>query len=419
MTDLDPQQTEAEKEFIVKFEDFAYGGDGFGRLPDGRAVFVPLVGAGDQARIRLLEEKKRYARGELVELLEPLPGRVEPRCVHFGVCGGCHYQFISYEDQLDVKAKLLADQLQRIGRLEDPPVQPIVPSPDPYGYRNQVQFHLGDDGKLGYQKLDGSGVLAIQECHLPVPAIGELWPMLSFDPLPGYNRIALRAGADDDLMLVIESEDPAPIELDTDLPVSVVYAGPGGEMVMSGEDFILLDVLGRSFKVSVDSFFQVNLPVAAKMVQHVLDHIPDDPDCVVLDAYCGVGLFSAFIASQVGEVIGIESNSLACEDFTINLDTFDNVSLYEAAVVDVLPALETRPNVIVVDPPRAGLRKEVIDGFKQLGAKTLIYVSCDPATLARDAKRLVEIGYTLESVTPFDMFPQTYHVESISIWRRG
>ncbi|NIW48029.1 MAG: TRAM domain-containing protein [Gammaproteobacteria bacterium] len=419
MTDLEFDQPVNRNEFIVEFEDYAYGGEGFGRLPDGRAVFVPLVGDGEVARIRLVESKKNYARGELIELIEVAKERIEPRCIHFGVCGGCHYQHLPYEKQLAVKENILKDQLRRIGRIEDPPIKPIVPSPNPYHYRNHVQFHLDETGRLGYMQLLSNEIFPIEECHLPEDPINDLWPRLSFDALPGFNRIALRTGVGEDLMMIIGSEDPSPIEFDTDLPISVVYAGPGGEMVLAGEDYIILNVLGQDFKVSVDSFFQVNTGVAEKMVEHVLKFIPQNTESIVLDAFCGVGLFSAFIAPRVGQVIGIESNPLVCEDFVVNLDKFDNVVLYEAEVKTVLPVLETRPDVMLVDPPRAGLRGEVIDGINHLGPETLIYTSCDPATLARDAKRLTKIAYSLESITPFDMFPQTSHIESISIWRRS
>ncbi|HKJ27390.1 MAG TPA: methyltransferase, partial [Anaerolineales bacterium] len=143
------------------------------------------------------------------------------------------------------------------------------------------------------------------------------------------------------------------------------------------------------------------------------------PDSVVMDIYCGVGLFSAFIAPEVGRLIGIEDNLMAVEDFTINLEAFDNVEIYEAPAEDVLPGLELQPDIIVVDPPRAGLAPEVVDAIAAIKPAFLAYVSCDPSTLSRDAKRLMAAGFTLEQITPFDLFPQTYHIESISFWRAG
>jgi 23S rRNA (uracil1939-C5)-methyltransferase len=152
------------------------------------------------------------------------------------------------------------------------------------------------------------------------------------------------------------------------------------------------------------------------MVSHLNDHLPLRQDNTVLDLYCGVGLFSAFLAERVGRLIGIESSPLACDDFVANLDEFEHVELYEGAVEEILPALDVRPQAVVLDPPRAGLERLVLDTIADLQPRYLAYISCDPATLARDARRLVRHGYHPQNITPFDLFPQTYHIESISIW---
>jgi 23S rRNA (uracil1939-C5)-methyltransferase len=174
----------------------------------------------------------------------------------------------------------------------------------------------------------------------------------------------------------------------------------------------------RPFQVSAESFFRVNTPQAGVMVDHLLANLPLTPSTTLLDVYCGVGLFSAFLAPRVGRLIGIENSPSACQDFEVNLDEFDNVEIYEAAAEDVLPALDLRPDVILVDPPRTGLGQPALDGLLGLNAPVLAYGSCDPATLARDARRLIEGGYHLRQITPFDLFPQTYHIESISFWER-
>ena len=158
-------------------------------------------------------------------------------------------------------------------------------------------------------------------------------------------------------------------------------------------------------------------PMATAMVEHLLAHLPLTPESIVLDVYCGVGLFSAFIAPEVAEVIGIEENPLAVEDFGVNLDAYHNVSIYEAPAEDVMPELNVQPDIILVDPPRAGLDLPVLDAIVEMKPDVLAYVSCDPSTLARDAKRLRSAGFVLEQLTPFDLFPQTYHIESISLWR--
>ncbi|HEX7976577.1 MAG TPA: class I SAM-dependent RNA methyltransferase [Anaerolineales bacterium] len=404
--------------FDLTLTSLAYGGDAIGRLPDGRAVFVPFALPGERVRVRLAEEKRGHARAELVEVLEPSPQRIAPLCIHFGVCGGCHYQHMPYEAQLAAKAGILREQLERIGGLAGPPVQPGVPSPNPYYYRNHVEFHLTPQGRLGFYKARSSEVFAVQVCHLPEGMINTVWPQLEFEPVSELERIGLRLGAGDDIQLILESNDPLPPEFtDEDLPLSAVYLSPAGSLVLAGSEQVTIEVWERPFRVSAGSFFQVNTPMAEAMVRHLLDNLTLDPGTTVLDVYCGVGLFSAFLAPRVGRVIGIESSHPAVEDFAFNLDEFDNVEIYEAAAEEVLPGFEAHPDVIVLDPPRTGVDRRVLDAILASKASTLAYISCDPATLARDARRLATGGYRLEQVTPFDLFPQTFHIESISFWK--
>lgn len=405
----------------LTLDSFAYGGESFGRLPDGKATFVPFALPGEKVRIQLVEEKRGFARGELIEVLEASPDRIEPRCPHFGDCGGCHYQNIPYEKQLQAKAEILRDQLQRIGKLEDPPVQPTVPSPTPWNYRNHVQFHLAENGELGFvstKRAQGQSVIPIKECHLPTETLIDLWKQLDIESIPGLDRVGLRLGAGDDRMVVLESSDPAPIEMQLDLPVSVVYRGPGGSLVLGGDDHIVFEVLERPFRVSTGSFFQVNTAMAGKMVAHLLEDLDLSPQDTLVDAYCGVGLFSAFLAPSVARLIGIEAHAEACEDFVINLDEFVNVELYEAPVEEALSSLKSDANILVADPPRAGLGRRTLEGIQTLDPSTIAYISCDPATLGRDARFLTEMGYQLRQITPFDLFPQTYHIESITFWDR-
>ncbi len=404
--------------YDIDFTSPAYGGDSVGRLPDGRAVFTPFVLPGERARIRLVDERRSFARGEVVELLQPAPARIQPRCPHFGECGGCHYQHLPYPAQLELKTAILRDQFARIALLPEPPIRAMVPSPRPWNYRNSLQFHLTPQGKLGFQSAGGGSVVEIRECHLPEEALGELWPQIDLEPIPGLERIALRAGAGGEAMLVLESSAlEAPGLSVEELPVSAVHLGPAGALVLAGDEAIALQVLGRAFRVSAGSFFQVNLPAAELMVQHLLELLPLSAGDAVLDVYCGVGLFSAFLAPRAGQVIGVESSPSACEDFAANLDEFDNVSLYQGEAGQVLPALKLRPAAAVVDPPRAGLEKPALDALLAMRPPLLAYVSCDPSTLARDARRLLSGGYALRQVTPFDLFPQTYHIESISLFQ--
>ena len=219
-------------------------------------------------------------------------------------------------------------------------------------------------------------------------------------------------------MLVLEAESSEPPELEIEAGISVTHAFVEHTVVIAGNDHVIIRVLDRDFKVSAASFFQVNTAMAGQMVEHILAVLPVSPSTTLLDVYCGAGLFSAFLASRCGRVIGIEASPSACEDFTVNLDEFENVELYEGLAEDVIPHLDVKPDVVLLDPPRAGLEKQVVDGLLKLNPNMVAYVSCDPSTLARDAARLIHGGYRLKQVTPFDLFPQTFHIESISIFEK-
>jgi 23S rRNA (uracil1939-C5)-methyltransferase len=428
----------------ITLEKLTYGGDAMGRLPDGRAVFVPFGLPGETVRIQLTQEKQNFARGEILEILKPSPDRIEPKCKHAfsplllgrvpdrvegsgvrSVCGGCHYQNLPYEKQLLAKADIFRDQLQRIGKIENPPVQPIVASPEQWNYRNHVQFHLTDDGKIGFINSVGNSTLPIEECHLPEASINAFWHDLQFESRMNLERVSLRSGDDDELMLILESETEETPELEIEADISVVHMYEDHPVVIAGSDALTIQILGKDFHVSAPSFFQVNTKMAEKMVQYLITNlqlpITNDQSTTLLDIYCGVGLFSKFFADKYAKVIGIESSPSSCEDFAVNLDEFDNVELYEGTAEEILPALApqlTQPIHMIVDPPRAGLDKHALDAILKINPQVIAYVSCDPSTLARDAARLIKGGYTLQQVTPFDLFPQTYHIESISIFTR-
>ncbi|MDO8754338.1 MAG: hypothetical protein Q7J80_10630, partial [Anaerolineales bacterium] len=191
-------------------------------------------------------------------------------------------------------------------------------------------------------------------------------------------------------------------------------------VVIAGRDHLFINILKKDFRVSAASFFQVNPKMAEKMVEHLLAKLPiTNSSITLMDVYCGVGLFSKFLASKYAKVIGIESSQSACEDFEVNLNEFDNVELYEGPAEEILPAFVGQIGNLshmIVDPPRAGIEKRALDAILNIKPQIIAYVSCDPSTLARDAARLIHGGYRLAEVTPFDLFPQTYHIESISIF---
>jgi 23S rRNA (uracil1939-C5)-methyltransferase len=259
----------------------------------------------------------------------------------------------------------------------------------------------------------------ITDCHLPEAPLNELWPSLEFDPGLGLERISLRVGMNKEIILVLESEHPEPPELELEKELSVVHLTGGDMVVMAGDDAISMSVNDRMFRLSPASFFQVNAGLTGKMVDHLLEHLPVSSNTILLEVYCGVGLFSAFFAGRVRRLIGIEVSPSACEDFSANLDEFDNVDLYQAPAEAVLPDLDVKPDIVIVDPPRAGLAKRALDAILLQSPPCIAYVSCDPSTLGRDAARLIAGGYRLKLVTPFDLFPQTYSIESISIFEKG
>lgn len=403
----------------VELTTMVFGGDAMGRLKDGRPVFVPFGIPGERVRVEIIEEKANFCRGRLLDVLQPAPQRIEPCCRHFGVCGGCHYQQLGIEDQLRIKQQIVVDQFKRIGKFEEPPVGEIIPSAEQWNYRNTVQFHLSKNGKLGYQKAATNQIVEIEECHLPMPLINRTWPELEIDPASGVERINLREGSEDDLLLVMEGRSGSVPEFEVDFPLSAVYLGEGSEMLLSGDPFTTMSVKEREFRVSAESFFQVNLPQAERMVDLVLESLDLNSKDVVLDCYCGVGLFSAFAASKVSKVMGVELSESACEDYAANLDAFENVELYVGAAEQILPGLKVKANKVVVDPPRAGLERPALNAILGMMPEKIVYVSCDPSTLARDARLFADGGYRVDSITPMDLFPQTFHVEAVMLMSKA
>ena len=409
---------EEQPEYEVVIDKLAYGGDGFAHLADGRVVFIPDVIPGEKVSIRIVEDNQKYARAEAIRVEQASPLRVSPPCPHSGVCGGCHYQHISYADQVQFKRGILEDQLTRIGHLEAlPPIQ-VFPSQTPFEYRNVAQFHLSADGKLGFKKRRSEQVLEISTCLLLMPAIARFWPYLSLEPDTGITRIEVRQNREEELLVLLQGTDGELPEIAVDMPVSLVHRVKNDTVVLSGDDAIIMTILDTPFHLSAGAFFQVNDDITEKMVQHLLAVVAEKKPNRVMDLYSGAGLFSRFMTPMVEQVTAVESNTLACRDFIINLDAFENVSLYEGQVEMILPSMEMDADLVVCDPPRAGLHKKVVDVLAESAVRTLVYISCDPATLARDTQRLREKGFEPQSIALFDMFPQTYHFESMLVFSR-
>jgi len=396
----------------------AYGGESFGRDADGRMVFVPFTIPGEVVSVRPVETRKRWARAMPEAWIKRADQRIEPRCPHFQVCGGCHYQHIPYALQLEIKADIVRDQFVRIGGFEDPPIQASIPSPDPWNYRNNMRFHLTDDGELGLITFDGQRVFRIEECHLPKQDLIDLWEQLDFGPTSAIEEISLRSGGEGEQMVVIHGKDVPDIDISIESSTSLVWTSPRGDFILAGDDYFEFNLKPHPFRVSALSFFQVNTKIIPELVQQATALLAIQPGQTVFDLYAGVGLFSSAIAEAGAHVVAVEESPHACRDFVVNLDRFSHIELYEGAVGMALPQALQEPDAILIDPPRAGLSRAALDAVLERSCPRLVYVSCDPATLSRDGKRLMAGGYTLESVTPIDIFPQTFHIETISVWTR-
>lgn len=401
----------------LQLADIANGGDALGRDEGGRVIFVPFTLPGERAVVAIEDDRGRFAHGRLVELLEAAPGRVEPRCPHFGVCGGCHWQHASYEQQLAFKQAIVRDQLARIGRVEDAPVRPTLPNPEPWRYSMDVTFSPTPEGGMGFWAPPLQQVMDIEVCYLIRPILEELFQDIDL-AFPGLRRATLRAGDDDALLVALEVDDLEPPELKTDFPVSVAVVLPDGTAAnLIGDNYVVRAIAGHDFRISAGSFFYPSPAAAGLLVGTVLQMAALAGDELVIDAYAGVGLLSAFLAEGAAEVTAVETAPDAVEDFAVNLAATENVSLYHGLAEEALLALGLRPELLVVDPPAEGLSREMVEIIGAMRPDRLIYVSGDVATLARDARQLVQEGLELVEVQPIDMMPQTYHALTVSLWR--
>jgi 23S rRNA (uracil1939-C5)-methyltransferase len=410
----------ADDSFELEIEEMVHGGNTLGRHA-GRPIFVPFAIPGERITARIVDDRGRYAFAEGVTLLHPAPDRVIPVCPHFGPgrCGGCHFQHIDYPAQPDYKRDVVIDQLTRIGGFRDPVVQPAVPSPEGWNYRVHVTFHVDAEGRLCFVGTDGETLVPIEECHIIRPDLLDLFDQLDFESIADLERVRLQVGSNGDLMVILSTKDDEAPELEVDFPVSINLLLSDNEPVnLIGSSHVIYTVNGRNFRVTAGGFFQVNLPQAETLVDLVMHKLDLRGTESVLDLYAGVGLFTAFLAERARFVTSIESYPPAVTDADENLAEFENIDLIEGSVEDVLPDVEGPFDAAVLDPPRTGMEKEALDALAELGPRRIVYVSCDPATLARDAKRLVSKGYQLVDVTPVDMFPQTFHIEAVALFTR-
>ena len=400
----------------------AHGGPALGRH-EGRIVFVPYGAPGDTVLVEIETSKKDWARARLIEVVTPSPDRVSPPCPYFGPrgCGGCQWQHIRYEAQLRYKTAIVRDQLARLAGLGDVLIRPMQPVGEPWAYRNHVQLHPAPQG-LGYISADDDQrVEPIAKCLIMHPLLAELYEQLDLE-MEGLVQLSLRAGVrTGQRMMIFETEDEEPFEIEVDVPVSCVLLRRDGlPITLVGWDFLEEEVAGYRYKVSAGSFFQVNTAGAEALVHTVSELLAPQAHQQLLDLYAGVGLFSVPMAQHVARVIAVEENPMAVLDARENLQRagVDNAEVIQGDVTEVLHTLESPIELAVADPPRAGCGAAVITRLAELGVERLALVACDPATLARDARTLEEHGYRLVEVRLFDLFPQTYHIESVALFVR-
>ncbi len=414
-----------QTELVITPDRIAHGGEAIARW-EGKVVFVPYAIPGEEVRVRLVEEKARYARAELLEVRQLSPDRVEPPCPYFGVCGGCQWQHIAYQRQLDLRLEVVADQMRRLGRIAEPPLDGIVPADDPWGYRNMIQLFPvprateGDESAvgMGFLAADGRTIVPIDRCLLAHELVDELHDSLDLD-WGEFGCLTLRAGVNtgERLMLLETDTDEAP-ELSLEVSASFAHlTGYGDLTTLVGDPYIHERLHDRLFRVFAPSYFRSNTAQTQNLVEVVREFCALDGTERVLDLFCGVGAFSLDLAARAVEVIGVEASSWAAADAQANGEDLPNFTIHEGEVEEVLPALEGSFPVVVVDPPRTGLGS-LIGGLAELGARRLVYVSDDPATLARDTVALHEAGFSLTQMLALDMSPQTAQVECVALLTR-
>ncbi len=449
----------------LTIDDLAYGGEGVGRA-DGYVVFVPGGLPGDRLQVRLVQARSRFGRGAIETILEPSAERVDPPCPYFGRCGGCRLQHMAYPAQLAYKAKQVADALERLGGLRDVPIRPIIGADEILGYRNKMEFtvarprrsagaapEMADGGPVvGLHETERyDSVLDIERCLLQSDRmnglLAEARAFFADRGLTVYEQetgegllrfLMLREGRHTgELMTNVVTSAPAVSEL-APLVQRLQTREPGTtsvimnvnpkkasvavgveEHLLGGRDHIRERVGGLTFRVSANSFFQTNTRQAERLFDLVVESTGLTGTETVIDLYSGTGAISLLLARRARWVYGVELAQAAVDDAGANAAANDitNCTFLAGEVRFVLPSLIAKgvtAEVVVADPPRAGFHPKALHALVTLGARRIVYVSCNPTTLARDLGELARGGYRLEWVQPVDMFPHTPHIEAVA-----
>ena len=363
---------------------------------DGHNVFVAGGIPGETVVAEVVKIHRKYVSAKVVDVINASPDRVKPPCPYYGECTGCQWQHLSYHAQLKAKQEKVNDALMRVGHISNPPVSEVRPSPLQYGYRNHARFTTNREGALGFINRETRQFVRIEKCMLMHQGVNDLLEKLQ-DSCSETTQLSIRAGKDSGDFLI------QPYLVHPDIEVA------------TGQKKYTESVDGHDFLVSSPSFFQVNVDQAdavAKVIRHRLNLGSGD---VVLDAYCGVGTFAILLAPSVKQVIAIEESSAALADAKQNAEGLQNLDFVLGRTEDVLRDLNTKPDVVVLDPPRSGCQIHALESLIELSPTRVAYVSCDAETLGRDLRILGQGGYRLDEVVPLDMFPQTHHVECVAV----
>ncbi|WP_138429739.1 23S rRNA (uracil(1939)-C(5))-methyltransferase RlmD [Fodinibius saliphilus] len=453
----------------LKIDDAAYKGKGIGKI-DGLAVFVPNTAPGDRIKARVMKKKKNYAEAKLLEVLEEGPYRIDPKCQHAKNCGGCSWQHVSYKHQKEFKQDQVRDHIHRIGGLTDLEVSPIISCDNPFYYRNKMEYSIGHKRWLSQEEVNRDEyvddrcfavglhapgrfdkILNIRECHLQDPISYKIMDFfrqwcIKNDIAPfnrienkGFmrNLIIRKAFYTDDLMVnvVTYQDDQGLIEAlakalreefpeittiinnvnDTKSPTSEGRY----EKVIYGPGYITDKIGDYHFNIDANAFFQTNTPQAEQLYEVVKQFADIEADNIIYDLYCGVGTLTIYLSDKAQKVVGIELEEVAIKNARRNaeVNNIANVSFIKGDMKDVFTEAVTNkfgaPDCLITDPPRAGMHPDVVDRLKELKVPRIVYVSCNSSTMARDLQKLNEV-YEIQEVQPVDMFPQTYHIETVA-----
>ncbi|MGA2905157.1 MAG: 23S rRNA (uracil(1939)-C(5))-methyltransferase RlmD [Candidatus Korobacteraceae bacterium] len=433
----------------LQIEKLVYGGDGLARLPAdehgrGKTAFVPFVLPGEEVEASIVERRSGFVRAALDRVLVPSPERVEPSCPYFARCGGCHYQHIDYSAQLRHKAEILRETLRRTAKL-DLQQDIILHASQPWGYRNRTRMHVHHQPRfaLGYFRHNSHALLPVESCPISSPlinqAIAAVWTLGRENSIPeSLHGLQFFANHDDTQILMeayvrpgsdAQELQPFAAKLHTSMPQvtgMVVFATSSAEdesrlhapltSVHSeksqtiGEHFLMYHTVGADYRVSAGSFFQTNRFLIDKLAEIV---VANRTGRAALELYAGAGLFTQRLARNFDQVLAVESSLHSFADLRHNVS--HNVRCIRAATETFLEerAAKLAPDLVVLDPPRAGLGEKATAALCRTSASHVTYVSCDPATLARDLRVLLESGYRVEQAHLVDLFPQTYHMETV------